>query len=340
MKIAFVVTAQTHEGPLKVVKTLIEGLTERHHSCTLLYLEDREVLDLPCVKRKISYRQEIDLSEFDVVHSHGMKPDFFVWLYLRRNKHKSSKTVFVSTYHSFIFEDFQWKYGSFWGRVLGRLFLKLSSHHDRIIVLSDAALEYYSEWIPKDKMVRCYHGIPPYSRTNCLPREQTGNIMVGTCCALEKIKGVDLLIDAVKALPDHYHLMVVGNGSLWNVLHQKDPLGKRVTFVGDVRDPFSYYEKMDVFVMASYSEGFCLALMEAASTGTELVCSDIPGMREKFSDEEVTYFEKGNSRDLMTAIQKAASSDKGEKAYKKSLSFSTERMVNNHLKIYETLIKS
>ena len=33
MKIAFVVTAQTHEGPLKVVKTLIEGLVMQNHSC-------------------------------------------------------------------------------------------------------------------------------------------------------------------------------------------------------------------------------------------------------------------------------------------------------------------
>ena len=86
MKIAFVVTAQTHEGPLKVVKTLIEGLVRQKHACMLLYLENREELDLPCDKQKICYWQPIDLSEYDIVHSHGLKPDFFVWLHLMRNK--------------------------------------------------------------------------------------------------------------------------------------------------------------------------------------------------------------------------------------------------------------
>ena len=100
MKIAFVVTAQTHEGPLKVVKTLVEGLVRQKHACTLLYLENREELDLPCDKQKICYWQPIDLSEYDIVHSHGLKPDFFVWLHLMRNSHHSPKTVFISTYQA------------------------------------------------------------------------------------------------------------------------------------------------------------------------------------------------------------------------------------------------
>ena len=150
MKIAFVVTAQTHEGPLKVVKTLIEGLVRQKHACTLLYLENREELDLPCDKQKISYRQPIDLSEYDIVHSHGLKPDFFVWLYLMRNSHHSPKTVFISTYHSFIFEDFRWKYGRVVGWMLSRIFLRLTAKHDKIVVLSDAACDYYSRWVSRD----------------------------------------------------------------------------------------------------------------------------------------------------------------------------------------------
>ena len=86
MTIAYIVTAQTHEGPLNVVKALIREMTKRGNVCTLLYLEDREEIDFGCEKKRIGYWDDIDLAAFDVVHTHGIKPMWFVYLYLLRHR--------------------------------------------------------------------------------------------------------------------------------------------------------------------------------------------------------------------------------------------------------------
>ena len=338
VRIAFVVTAQTHEGPLKVVKSLIEGLTERRHECTLLYLEEREEIVLPCRKQKVGYRHQPDLSQYDIVHSHGMKPDFWVWLYLVRNSRRRSKTRFISTYHSFIFEDFRWKYGYVGGWLLAHLFLTFTNRHDKIVVLSDVAKAYYSQWVPQEKLFRCYHGLPMPQRAEHREPDESGDIIVGMCCPLERIKGVDVLLAAMEYMPKNYRLLVVGDGSQRQQLERSAMSGKRVTFVGDVLNPKDYYQQMDVFVVASYSEGFCLSLLEAAQMGMSVVCSDIPGMREKFSEEEVTYFKTGDARDLARAVQDAMLQQKGERAREKALTFSVERMCESHERVYGGIV--
>ena len=78
-----------------------------------------------------------------------------------------------------------------------------------------------------------------------------------------------------------------------------------------------------------------MALVEAAMYGKRIVCADIPGMREKFTDEEVTFYEMGNAKQLAAAIVDATINNKGPKALQKSELFSTERMYENYMKIYE-----
>ena len=341
MTIAYIVTAQTHEGPLNVVKALIREMTKRGNVCRLLYLEDREEIDFGCEKKRIGYWDDINLAAFDVVHTHGIKPMWFVYLYLLRHR-RPKHTRFVTTLHSFIGEDFRWKYGRWKGWLLSKCFLHLANCHDVAITLSDVATQYYSRWIPKKKLMRCYHGMDLEAREdNCSEEHQ--NLVVGTYCALERIKGVDVLIKAMDYLPENTQLMVIGNGSERVRLEaQSEHLGGRVTFMGDQLEPYRFLPTFDVFVVASYSEGFCLALLEAAHYGKEVVCSDIPGMREKFSDEEVTYFETGNAEDLAHKILLAQGAHHGDNLKRKAQFFSEESMGQNHLAIYredKSLIK-
>ena len=93
---------------------------------------------------------------------------------------------------------------------------------------------------------------------------------------------------------------------------------------------------VDIYAMISRSEGFCIALVEAACYGRKIVCADIPGMREKFSDEEVTYFDVDSPQALAEAIVAAQQhEEKGLKA--KTIAeerFSTERMYEHYIGVY------
>lgn len=334
MRIAYVVTALTHEGPLNVVRMLIDEMTRRGHQCVLFYLEEREEADdFGCEKKRIGYREEVSLHEYDVVHTHGMKPMGLVALYLLLHK-KPEHTLFVTTLHSFIGEEFKWRFGRWRGWLLSRCFLRLVNIHDKVITLSDAATEYYARWVSREKLMRCYHGMDlrmeAYER-----RSRQENIVVGTYCALQRIKGLDVLIRAMDYLPENYCLTIVGDGPERRHLHEMSRhLGQRVTLMAGQPEPYRLLPSFDVFVVSSYSEGFCLSLLEAACYGSEIVCSDIPGMREKFSDDELTYFEAGNAEDLARNIVKALHGSHGENARRKARQFSVEKMGEKHEEIY------
>lgn len=58
-----------------------------------------------------------------------------------------------------------------------------------------------------------------------------------------------------------------------------------VRFVGEQRDIERFYRALDVFVLASYREGFPRSAMEAAATGVAVVATDIRGCRQAVDHE-------------------------------------------------------
>jgi len=59
-----------------------------------------------------------------------------------------------------------------------------------------------------------------------------------------------------------------------------------IRFVGERTDMPAVYSALDIFVLASYREGFSRASMEAAACGRPMVLSDIRGCREIGINEE------------------------------------------------------
>lgn len=57
------------------------------------------------------------------------------------------------------------------------------------------------------------------------------------------------------------------------------------------------------------------------------------GDEEKYTEEEVTYFEVGNDKDLARAVVEAQRTPKGERAREKALTFSVERMCESHERV-------
>ena len=87
--------------------------------------------------------------------------------------------------------------------------------------------------------------------------------------------------------------------------------------------------------MPSRSEGFPLALLEAVAMRRNVVCSDIPVLKEIFTDEEVTFFELENVPSLVRAIKTALGCDKSERAYARYIrDYSPARFAENYLRVY------
>jgi len=125
---------------------------------------------------------------------------------------------------------------------------------------------------------------------------------------IKKHKGLNLLIDAFslarnEGLP--HKLIIIGAGENFRtadktVLQKIESLGSAVTFTGYITDEqvMEYLSAAALLVQPSLYEGFCLPPLEAMVLGTNALISDIPVLKEIYSDFPVTFFRSGDLLDL------------------------------------------
>ena len=118
-----------------------------------------------------------------------------------------------------------------------------------------------------------------------------------------------------------------------------DTIKDRIHFSGSHPKAYRYLPYYDIFALPSRSEGFPLALLEAAAYGTNIVCSALPILKECFTNEEVTFCRIGDSESLASALQIASKNNKGKAAKKKfDYCYSPLCFYKRHLEIYEELL--
>lgn len=163
-----------------------------------------------------------------------------------------------------------------------------------LVSVSRGINDYFS-WLPAAKKVV----IPnPISRMPADPdgaEHRLTNAANGKCIIamgrLIPVKGFDRLLKAFAALAPkqaNWQLIILGEGELRSALEQQIKslgLDGRVQLQGFVSNPFAALRQCQFFVMASRSEGFPYALLEAMSCGLPAVAMDCDtGPREIIRD--------------------------------------------------------
>ena len=141
-------------------------------------------------------------------------------------------------------------------------------------------------------------------------------------------KRCDIFLSALKKINYRGKVLIAGDleqsTSLKNrILYLSKNLN--VVFLGFVLDKntlMDYYSKEKLFIFPSSREAMSMVLLEAASTGTPIICSDILGNKNIFSEDEVLFFETDNVTDLAFKIRWAIANidvmqERAHKAYKK-----------------------
>lgn len=138
---------------------------------------------------------------------------------------------------------------------------------------------------------------------NCLPEyveigerqtdNKKSNLTIGVVSRLEPIKGMDLVIPAFLAVHKRFpstRLLVVGDGSLRSemdeVVRKREIESECIEFAG--RQPQErlqdFYDRIDILLMPSRSEGFGLTAVEGMARGCVPVVSDTGGLPEVIQD--------------------------------------------------------
>jgi len=343
MRIAYIVNHLGQTGVNNVVYDLVNVMKKHHHECVVFYMKDVETtIDFGCETRRLkSLWDKYDFNSFDVVHTHGLKPN----LYTLFHKSKNKKTKHIATIHCYVFQDFMDLYGRLKGFVLSLLFLLSVLRHDKIVALSKDAMNYYLRWLPKKKMTFVYN-------TRILEKRELTNeereelrtfkeksILIGMNCVLLLRKGIDIMIKAMALLPENYKLFIVGSGkeeALFKNMAKEFQLQNRIYFAGFHTDAYRYLSEYDIYALPSRSEGFPLALLEAAVYKKAVVSSDLPIIKECFDDDELKIFQLPDENQLAKAIVSIDDEEqvglKLEERYLKD--YSPECFYENYLKVY------
>lgn len=105
------------------------------------------------------------------------------------------------------------------------------------------------------------------------------------------------LFKALALIKKPWRLRVVGTGPLegeLRALAERLGIAPRIEWMGLRHDIPKLLADADLFCFPSRWEGLGLAALEAAVAGLPIIASDLPPLREAFSDQEVTYAPPGD----------------------------------------------
>ena len=161
-------------------------------------------------------------------------------------------------------------------------------------------------------------------------------VAVGT---LKASKGYERLLRVIKRLRDEQVpvcLYILGTGPLQETMEDyisENRLETIVKFLGYQTNPYKYVAKCDLFVCASFSEGFSTAATEALIVGTPVCTVEVSGMKEMLGEHNEWGIVTENNEEALYRGIKGLLEDPEllarykEKAAIRGKTFSTENTV-------------
>ncbi len=233
--------------------------------------------------------------------------------------------------------------------VLNNDFLKPRDYFHRIICVSKFNYEKHcTHPLFRQRFLHLYNFYPGLS--NSSPNGKRGKyfLFYGRLVAE---KGVLTLINTWKRLPGDYHLKIIGEGVMSELIvaEIKEHNLSNIEFVGFRKgeELFSYIRHASfVLVPSEWYENNPLTIIEAYSAGKPVIGSDIGGIPELIREGETGYlFRMGDSSELEAKIRRASQMseeeyrDMSQSAYTFAREiFSEKKHYNDLMHIYHDLI--
>lgn len=233
--------------------------------------------------------------------------------------------------------------------------------NDAVVSVSGAGQEWCRRgWrVPKSKSVLIPNGVELPARANRsvvarMRQEmglQRGDLVVGSVGTLRPVKNFQGLIRAFGAVVERLpraRLLVVGDGAEREALEELISglgLENAARLVGPRSDVHQLLAVMDVFALASHSEGMSLAVLEALGTGVPVVATRVGGNPEIVHDGETGILvEPGDESGLSEAIVSLLSDERrrermgAEGRRSVGSAFSLEAMAQHYEELYTRVL--
>ena len=152
IKIAYFLPKLNYSAQIIYVYNLVNQLY-KDFDITIFYFDSIIEINFPCNVQRINLKTKIDLSSYDICHSHGLRPDYYI--YKNRKNIKGKK---ISTIHSYLFNDLSSTYNKLISIIFGNLWIMILKKMNIIVTLSKDMKLYYEKFITKTKIEFIYSG--------------------------------------------------------------------------------------------------------------------------------------------------------------------------------------
>jgi len=294
----------------------------------------------------------------DIVHTHGVKANFFGRIAAK----KAGISSIVTTVHSILKYDYEHPIAYRLAKILENSTRKSTDYF--IAISNNIKDQLIEEGVTPSKIQIIYHGID----TNKFAPKEDGNaqalaeqcgktahtFLIGAIGRLQTVKGFNYFIEACAQLhnkhPNSFRFLLIGEGP------QREELEKLVKlrglneifyFTGFRENVDSCLRALDCYVSSSLSEGLGLSVIEALSTGVPVVTTEVGGVKDFARHEEnALVVEPQNVDQLVSAIERIRDdSEVVEKLKKQGMedirnSFSLDKMGKNTAFYYKKWVQT
>lgn len=297
----------------------------------------------------------IEDENYDILHCHGARANF-IGMFLK-NK---IKLPMITTIHSDYKLDFK---DNFYKNIvftsLNTLALK---SFDYYIAISDEFKDMLIErGFKKETIYTAYNGIDFHEDINFVAKEEflnrynidhEGKLIVGILARLDQVKDHRTFIKAANlVLKENKDLifLIAGDGFEEKALREMTEdfgIEDHVYFLNYVKDPYSFFNAIDINMLTSLSESFPYVILEGARMKKTIISTKVGGLEILIEDgyngylvdvgDEIGLKDKLNllvhNRDKIKTMGDKLYLDVKEK-------FSSTSMAERHVEIYREIIE-
>lgn len=276
------------------------------------------------------------IGNFDIIHTHNSSCQLFTAIATKLITHKP---ILVTTEHNTSNRRRKWKWYNFIDKWMYEVY-------NAIICCSSATAYELKNSLNSlsTKIHTIQNGIDIDEFKNSSPEYNLSQPSITMVAAFRPQKDHHNVIDSLKYIPNA-HLYLAGNGETRNEIEtyvSQNKLEAQVHFLGHIDDIGNLYKSSDCAILCSKYEGFGLSAVEAMASGTPIIVSDVPGLRDVVSSAGILV-PPSDAEALANAIRNVLTDSTlraslVKAGLERASQFSIESTVNQYIALYNNLI--
>ncbi|MEZ0536321.1 glycosyltransferase family 4 protein [Caldicellulosiruptoraceae bacterium PP1] len=320
----------------------------------ILVFEQKNRLNIGVINKIVEL---INNEGYQIIHCHGARANFIGMLLKKR----MPNLIYITTLHSDFDLDFQDNlYKRFIFASLNKFSLKKMDYY--VTVGSPLVEKLKSFGVNQDKIFVMYNGYDYDIKISFKGKNQflsqyispnffKNKIIIGNLSRLYKVKGLDVFINAANVvLKKNKNVIFLIGGEGPQKEYLKDLINglsvhENVFLLGEIKNPYDFFNAIDINIISSYSETFPYSILESTMLEKCCISSSVGSIPDLIEDNiNGLLFATGDYNMLAQKILYLIENDHLIEQFGKKLSqkakimFSSTAMAMRQLEIYNQII--